>query len=294
MTPWISKGNGGPGKIFCALIRDYLKYLVSIDPDSWRTDISAVYLGRCHTLQFPEAVGSLLDDYLLTISFNQSLSYDIFMHDPKYFFTTLNPAAFPHIRIKRKPLQNETDRNYDFLYVSQTKHSKLNRDDYPCEEDDQYNFRQCVKNSVIQKIGCRMTWDQGDAKLCSTLQEMRDYEREFLLLSQVEEREVLQATNCLPPCQYSEFKLVQNNKGFYAYYGMNLAYATTEIVTETEDWVYPGLSFIAEFGGALGLFVGVSFYTFWDIMEWIIKKYCSKEVSSEDKDKSDEMNMDNN
>ena len=33
-----------------------------------------------------------------------------------------------------------------------------------------------------------------------------------------------------------------------------------QITTLSEDWVYPELSFIAEFGGALGLFVGFSFY----------------------------------
>ena len=60
-------------------------------------------------------------------------------------------------------------------------------------------------------------------------------------------------------------------------------------MVEEEDWVYPELSFIAEFGGALGLFVGFSFYMIWDILEWGRKKYCSKET--EDKDERNEINM---
>ena len=46
-------------------------------------------------------------------------------------------------------------------------------------------------------------------------------------------------------------------------------------MVEEEDWVYPGLSFIAEFGGALGMFLGFSFYMFWDLGEFALKR-CSK------------------
>ena len=41
---------------------------------------------------------------------------------------------------------------------------------------------------------------------------------------------------------------------------------------EEEDWVYPELSFIAEFGGALGMFLGFSFYMLWDLGEFALKK----------------------
>ena len=57
----------------------------------------------------------------------------------------------------------------------------------------------------------------------------RKYEAEFLFLSQVEEREVIQKTGCLPPCFYSEFTLIEKVEGFYNDYGMALAYATTEV-----------------------------------------------------------------
>ena len=92
----------------------------------------------------------------------------------------------------------------------------------------------------------------------------RSYEKEFLYLSQVEERVVLKKSGCLPPCQYSEFTLVENVPGFANVYGYGLAYATTEVRIEEEDWVYPGLSFIGEFGGSLGLFLGFSLMTIWD------------------------------
>ena len=115
----------------------------------------------------------------------------------------------------------------------------------------------------------------------------RDYEREFLQLSQVEEREVIEQTGCLPPCIYSQFSLVHNIEGFYQIYGMGLVYATTEVRLEEEDWVYPSLSFIAEFGGALGMFVGFSFMTFWDCFVWGFGKYKKKSQVEETEMTSD-------
>ena len=53
-----------------------------------------------------------------------------------------------------------------------------------------------------------------------------------------------------------------------------------KIITETEDWVYPEISWIAEFGGALGLFVGFSFYMIWDIAEWLLSKWSIKTEES--------------
>ena len=48
---------------------------------------------------------------------------------------------------------------------------------------------------------------------------------------------------------------------------INLIRATKTTVIETEVLVYPFSSFLAEFGGALGLFVGFSFMVFWDLMQ---------------------------
>ena len=96
--------------------------------------------------------------------------------------------------------------------------------------------------------------------------------------------------NVLFSGEYSEYTLVEDIPGFMNDYGMGLAFATTEVSllsimerlipsfcqvrTETEDWVYPGLSFIAEFGGALGMFLGFSFYMFWDCGEMAAKRWC--------------------
>ena len=40
-----------------------------------------------------------------------------------------------------------------------------------------------------------------------------------------------------------------------------------ELIEETEEYMYSFTSFLAEFGGALGLFLGFSFYSLWDWLE---------------------------
>ena len=43
-----------------------------------------------------------------------------------------------------------------------------------------------------------------------------------------------------------------------------MVYANNEIIEKREELVYDGISLIAEFGGALGLFLGFSFFMVWD------------------------------
>ena len=93
---------------------------------------------------------------------------------------------------------------------------------------------------------------------------MRKFEKTYLLLSEIEQREVLLQTGCLMPCKYKEYKLVQRLDGFYMDYGLGISYSTTEIEVEEEQWVYPAVSFLAEFGGALGMFLWFSFMMMWE------------------------------
>ena len=50
-------------------------------------------------------------------------------------------------------------------------------------------------------------------------------------------------------------------------------FVSTDIRSEKEAWVYPLVSFIAELGGSLGLFVGFSFLTIWDYLDFTLARY---------------------
>ena len=82
--------------------------------------------------------------------------------------------------------------------------------------------------------------------------------------------ELVSLTSCQIPCLYNTFESVDrkdivfnndNNKTglFFA-----LRFATTKITVREDYEHYPFPSFLAEVGGALGLFLGYSFMTCWD------------------------------
>ena len=55
--------------------------------------------------------------------------------------------------------------------------------------------------------------------------------------------------------------------------------ADNEIIEETEEYAYGFISFLAEFGGALGLFLGFSFLSLWEIMQPLCHKL-EKQIQS--------------
>ena len=46
--------------------------------------------------------------------------------------------------------------------------------------------------------------------------------------------------------------------------------ASKTITRKNEVWMYPIESFVSEFGGALGLFLGFSFLMIWDVVKVIV------------------------
>ena len=51
---------------------------------------------------------------------------------------------------------------------------------------------------------------------------------------------------------------------------VTIQYIFQSIQVETEELIYPWQSFVAEFGGALGLFLGFSFMTIWDSLHTVL------------------------
>ena len=86
--------------------------------------------------------------------------------------------------------------------------------------------------------------------------------------------EIVAITGCQTPCHYTEFKLATEPirmKNANGNMKLLLLVTSTDIVSRTEQKIYPFASFVAEFGGALGLFLGFSFFMIWDGMISIIQ-----------------------
>ena len=50
-------------------------------------------------------------------------------------------------------------------------------------------------------------------------------------------------------------------------------FASTDVRVEREVWAVSTISFISELGGALSLFLGISFLSAWDLLEYIWIRY---------------------
>ena len=80
-------------------------------------------------------------------------------------------------------------------------------------------------------------------------------------------------TGCKKPCFYKKYELLGEaqpssfvSENFY----FALLAVSNDTFVETEVLVYTWTSLVAEFGGTLGLFVGFSALTLWDIFEKFI------------------------
>ena len=77
------------------------------------------------------------------------------------------------------------------------------------------------------------------------------------------------------PCQYTEFKITGEPDLIYSRdRKLTLRLADSKATKIVEQNLTTFVSFIAEFGGALGLFVGFSFLTFFDLYE-MLQRYCT-------------------
>ena len=90
------------------------------------------------------------------------------------------------------------------------------------------------------------------------------------MLAELDQDDVLKETGCHLPCTYRHYEIDglflfdQDKFGFQLYFS-----SKTEIVKK-EVWTYGPESLTAEFGGALSLFTGFSFFMLHDVLKFII------------------------
>ena len=165
-------------------------------------------------------------------------------------------------------------------------HEEIRTDRNPCTESANYVYQFCLQKEIISKVGCRPHWimyNQTQFKTCTNASQLDEFIR---LLDEVKAMPDVKAIflyyKCMKPCKYMEYK-VWNYIGLYMFHKNNYwisqiveepQYYTYKAINETWIWVsfysssvrvkkqiwsYSLSSFVAEYGGLLGLFVGFNF-----------------------------------
>ena len=237
----------------------------------WIEDISVFLLGRSYTLNNSYEVGSDYEHRLM-LTLDNSLHYYIVIHDPNYFLMAVNPKAIPKIILF---VDDEKPTRYT-VYIQATYHQMMNKPTRPCETAGSYSFTACVKNSVSRKVGCRMEWDlwvDRDIPACKKMEEIRKLDQEFYQLHSWDQAGVMNYTGCLRPCSYTEYQLATKplKKGSPKTI-IRIMMASLDVLRKKEQTIYTFESFVSEFGGALGLFLGFSFMMIWEVLEGIGKR----------------------
>ena len=204
-------------------------------------------------------------------------NYSLFIHDPDLFPFTPSPDTNPRIFI------NMDDSRSQQILIKAVYTQKMNKANYPCISDKSYSFTTCVANSVSAKVGCRLELDNLSSlefPECTTVGEIIEIAGIYERLSVMMESVLVNYTGCYLPCNYVEYRLIKEPVKFKeSNQKFNLLWLSSHAVERSEQLLYPIESFVSEFGGALGLFLGYLFVMIWDILEAFIKMSSNKFVN---------------
>ena len=238
-----------------------------IKKSSWIEDISFLIFGKCYTLDksFIQ-IGASLESQL-ELNFNASVEYVFMIHDEDFFVLSANPETMPRILIR-------LHKNFGTqgVYMKVVRYAKKSMPERPCEDSTTYSLTRCIRSNFSLKIGCRPPWDtysHNDIPLCRNMEQLGRFEQEFFELSLVDQDNIQNKTGCHLPCRYRQYKVAEEPSilsGDLSKRTVKLMYSKKMVKVKTEKLVYPFPSLLAEFGGSLGLFLGFSFMTVWDLI----------------------------
>ena len=105
---------------------------------------------------------------------------------------------------------------FDYYDIILTEHHLLNRPEQPCEEEEDYDFLQCVKTSQARRVGCRPPWDSWSPHtipLCQTVDQLQHHERLDWADVNLEQKMIVNNTGCQLPCHYREYQVAGEPQG---------------------------------------------------------------------------------
>lgn len=110
--------------------------------------------------------------------------------------------------------------------------------------------------------------------VCKEVDQIKRFEKEYKRLQGFVQAEIVRKFECPLPCHYKEYHLFDKPKyGNVDNFELGFAYADLTETEAVEEFIYTLESFVSEFGGSLGLFLGFSFYLVLDPINVFLENY---------------------
>ena len=141
---------------------------------NWIEDYTHTYFGRIYTLDHLiqlKSTSYFKGDSIridLNKEVEEELYYELYFHDPKYFYINMNSE--PGYPMVRKVVYPEQLPQYYPIALTEVVELPDMPDD-PCIEDPEYDYKACIKEYRIKQVGCRTKWDNANYPLCTRVKD---------------------------------------------------------------------------------------------------------------------------
>ena len=106
-----------------------------INDSLWTSRMTDSTNGMCHTLIYDQPISQRT---YLQISLNDNVAATVFLHDPKFFVFKSTNVLIPFLKL------NDVLRK-EYIIVATTKKRMRRESKFDCNEDENYNFGECVR-----------------------------------------------------------------------------------------------------------------------------------------------------
>ena len=131
----------------------------------------------------------------------------------------------------------------------------------------------------MNKFNCTLPWTiQEKIKLCPILDKNRKESYADIVTIWYDDYQ-LNEDKCpkMPKCKRSIYKMdiSMSKRNDFSKSRLEIELNNPNILTIIDDYSYDLQSFIGEVGGTLGLFLGMSMFSFIEFIEYVLRKLCS-------------------
>jgi len=237
----------------------------------WTEGLTTLFAGKSYSVK---TIYKEDEDNWFYIHLKTGQNYTILIHDPDFYLFTVNPDTIPKISLTME------DGKSQGIYIKAVYHKKMDKPNHSCVSAASYSFTGCVADFVAKKVGCRLEFDSissRDIPVCTNVNQLLRLEEEYLKTWDMRQSRLVKHTGCKPPCSYVEYKMASEPIK-YKWEGQKfgIKFSTSNALERAEHLMYPLVSFISEFGGALGLFLGFSFNMICDVLEVFLQNCLKK------------------